>query len=150
MHLRMMIIFIILIFFVFTIFFLNTLNMGQKQNTSISKITSWNGRKHWNRCIDQIIAALNQRQRSWRQPNTGFVRDQQRTDMSALTTTTQPCWSAHCCHSEHMGWRWLVFYCRQRTSCRCLSTDSRLLTYRQLDDAHLALRWRQDFWRLVC
>lgn len=40
--------------------------------------------------------------------------------MSALTTTTQPCWSANCCHSEHMGWWWPVFLCRQETNCRCV------------------------------
>lgn len=106
-------------FFFLLLKILNIRRFDQQQNTSISKLrgkTSWNRRKHWNRCIDQIIAALKQCQRSWRQPNTGFIRGKERTQMSALTTTTQPWCSANCFHGEHTGWWWPVFHCRQKTS----------------------------------
>lgn len=118
---------IILILFL-TIFFLflKTLNIRcfeKQQNTSLSKRrlkTSWNRRKHGNWCIDQIIAALKQCQRSWRQPNTGLIRGKERTQMSALTTTIQPWYSANCCQGEHTGWWWPVFHCRQKTSSQCV------------------------------
>lgn len=149
---------LMILFLTIFFLFLKILNIRcfeKQQNTSQSKRrlkTSWNRRKHGNRCIDQIMAALKQCQRSWRQPNTGLIRGKERTQMSALTTTIQPWCSANCCQGEHTGWWWPVFHYRQKTSsqCVCVRMKSRLLTYRQLYDAHLALRRRQDFWRLVC
>lgn len=90
----------------------------QKKTKNLHK--TWNRRKHGNRCIDQIIAALKQCQRSWRQPNTGLIRGKERTQMSALTTTIQPWCSANCCQGEHTGWWWPVFHYRQKTSSQCV------------------------------
>lgn len=101
----------------------------------------------WNRYIYQIIAALKWCQRSWRQPNTGFIRGKEKTDISTLTSTTQLCLIVSTVK------RWAAdgqYSTAGRKQVTIVWRESSLLTYCQLYDAHLALWRRQDFRRLVC